>query len=156
MSNETSLPDLVEKIDHAVGKLTVIAARLNAADSHEARADGAAIDEAMLLLAGLQSVVTWEPSCRLESARDVAEQLRAMASIGPRPPAVTMLLGAAVGHILIAQEARAEAAAEPDDVARGETLALQALLIERDAYGLAEGAMALGRRLVALQHAVRR
>jgi hypothetical protein len=98
--DETPLPDLHEKIDSAVGHLTVIAQRLRrlapgAQNPDELVGDAERLEEAMLLIAGLQQVIAWEPGegfAPLRSAEGTAEQLRAMASIGPRPPAAVQLL----------------------------------------------------------------
>jgi len=98
-SAEVIMLDLPEKIDTAVGHLTVIAHRLRAFDKAgvwpNASSDAERIEEAMLLLAGLQELVGWEPgegSAPAKSGEGVAEQLRKMADIGPRPPAVVTLL----------------------------------------------------------------
>ena len=76
---ERGLPDLPEQIDLAVGQLTVMAQSLRTGRPLLVK-DADAIEQAMLLLAGLQGVVGWEPSARLESARDCAEALRQMAT----------------------------------------------------------------------------
>lgn len=96
---ERALPDLPEKIDTAVGHLTVIAHRLRAFAKSGAYPSGSTdaerIEEAMLLLAGVQELVGWEPSegtAPIMSGEGTAEQLRKMADIGPRPPAVVHLL----------------------------------------------------------------
>lgn len=150
---ERGLPDLPEQIDMTVGRLTVLAQALR--EQHhtpegEPRVasdeDVAVLEQAMLLLAGLQQVVCWEPNARLESARDVKLALRTMASIGPRPPAVVMLLGAAVGHMTSDDAARAEQLDQVD-----EELAALLLVAEREAYDLAEQSLAQGRRLAELQ-----
>lgn len=145
---ERGLPDLPEQIDLAVGQLTVMAQSLRTGRPLLVK-DADAIEQAMLLLAGLQDVVGWEPSARLESARDCAEALRQMASVGPRPPAVVLLLGAACGHLMIASDAREEAR-------RGGDMAMleELLTAERRAYDIAEDAIAQGRRLAELQQRV--
>ena len=99
-NDETPLPDLHEKIDSTVGHLTMIAQRLRrlapgAQNPDELVGDAERLEEAMLLIAGLQQVIAWEPgegSAPPKSGEGVAEQLRKMADIGPRPPAVTLLL----------------------------------------------------------------
>lgn len=85
---EQATPDLPERIESAVGGLALLAQRL-------APSDAAIAEDAMALLAGLQQLVSWEPGegrAPLKSAEGTAEQLRIMASIGPRPPAVGALL----------------------------------------------------------------
>jgi len=142
---ERALPDLPEQIDMAVGQLTVLAQ--NARDGVKFGAlEAGTLEQVMLLLAGLQGVVSWEPTARLDSPREVAEQLRQMAAVGPRPPSVVLLLGAACGHVLAADGARQEAASAPD-----EELLAQLVTAERRAYDIAEDAIAQGRRLAELQ-----
>lgn len=150
---ERGLPDLRERIDLMVGKLTVLAQSVRSfvttddeKGDAEAAADAKVIEDAMLLLAGLQEVVAWEPGDYRFTPQGSADQLRAMASIGPRPPAVVKLLLEAAGHLQIAQEARDEAAPVGD-----EELAALLLVAERDAYDLAEQSLAAGRRLAQLQ-----
>lgn len=145
---ERALPDLPERIDIAVGQLTVMAQSLRTGRPLLVK-DADALEAAMLLLAGLQNVVGWEPTGKLDSPRAVAEQLRQMAAVGPRPPAVVLLLGAACGHVLIAADARAEAAAQPD-----EQLLELLVTAERRSYDIAEDAIAQGRRLAELQQRV--
>ncbi len=142
---ERALPDLHEQIDLAVGHLTVMAQSLRTGRPLLVK-DAEALESAMLLLAGLQGVVSWEPTARFDSPAHVAEQLRQMAATGPRPPAVSLLLGCAAGQLLTAQRAREEAAGTGDD----EDAALL-LLAERAAYDLADQALAQGRRLAELQ-----
>lgn len=142
---ERGLPDLRERIDLMAGQLTVLGANLRAGRSDPA-ADADIVDRAMLLLAGLQEVVAWEPGDYRFTPQGSAEQLRAMAAIGPRPPAVVKLLLEAAGHLQIAQEARDEAQAGGD-----EELAAMLLVAEREAYDLAEQSLAQGRRLAELQ-----
>lgn len=146
MGNESTgadrgAPDLAEQIDLAVGHLTVIAAGL-ASPVEKQRLEGA-----MLLLAGLQAVVAWEPGIYRFTPEAIADQLRAMAAVGPRPPALVKLLSEAAGHLDTAAAARAEAgvAVAPED----SVVRLRAA--ERRAYDLAEDAIALARRLAAMQ-----
>lgn len=146
---ERALPDLPERIDLAVGHLTVMAQSLRTGRPLLVK-DADAIEAAMLLLAGLQGVVGWEPGAtRLESARDCAEALRQMAAVGPRPPAVVLLLGAACGHLLAAGSARQAPSDERDE----QVLDLL-VTAERRAYDIAEDAIAQGRRLAELQQRV--
>lgn len=141
---ERGLPDLRERIDIAVGHLTVMAQSLRTGRPLLVK-DADALEAAMLLLAGLQEVVAWEPGDYRFTPQGSAEQLRAMAAIGPRPPAVAKLLLEAAGHLQLAQEAREEAAGAPD-----QGLADLLLVAERRAYDLAEDAIAQGRRLAEL------
>lgn len=141
---ERGLPDLRERIDLMAGQLTVLGANLRAGRSDPA-ADADIVDQAMLLLAGLQEVVAWEPGDYRFTPQGAAEQLRAMAAVGPRPPAVVKLLTEAAGHLQLAQEARDEAAGAPD-----QELADLLLVAERRAYDIAEDAIAQGRRLAEL------
>ncbi len=142
---ERALPDLRERIDIAVGQLTVMAQSLRTGRPLLVK-DADALEAAMLLLAGLQNVVAWEPTGKLDSPRAVAEQLRQMAAVGPRPPAVVLMLGAACGHVMVAADARQEATSAPD-----EQLLAQLVNAERRAYDIAEDAIAQGRRLAELQ-----
>lgn len=142
---ERGLPDLRDRIDIAVGHLTVMAQSLRTGRPLLVK-DADAIEAAMLLLAGLQEVVAWEPGDYRFTPQGSAEQLRAMAAIGPRPPAVAKLLLEAAGHLQIAQDARDEAQAGGD-----EELAAMLLVAEREAYDLAEQSLAQGRRLAELQ-----
>lgn len=142
---ERALPDLREKIDIAVGHLTVMAQSLRTGRPLLVK-DADAIEASMLLLAGLQEVVAWEPTAAFRTPAQVAEQLRQLASVGPRPPAVSLLLGAAAGHLLTAQRASEEAVGDVDEEA-----AAMLLVAEREAYDLAEQALAHGRRLAELQ-----
>lgn len=142
---ERALPDLRERIDMAIGQLTVLAQNARDGVKFDQLAAGT-LEEVMLMLAGLQEVVSWEPTGRLDSPRAVAEQLRQMAAVGPRPPAVVLMLGAACGHVMTAADARQEAASAPD-----EELLAQLVTAERRAYDIAEDAIAQGRRLAELQ-----
>lgn len=141
---EGALPDLPEQIDLSVGHLTVMAQSLRTGRPLLVK-DADAIEAAMLLLAGLQGVVAWEPGDYRFTPQGAAEQLRAMAAVGPRPPAVVKLLTEAAGHQQLAQEARDEAAGAPD-----QELADLLLVAERRAYDIAEDAIAQGRRLAEL------
>lgn len=148
---ERGLPDLREKIDIAVGHLTVMAQSLRTGRPLLVK-DADALETAMLLLAGLQEVVAWEPGDYRFTPQGSAEQLRVMAAIGTRPPAVVTLLLEAAGHLQIAQYAQDEAlvnqlfAVPPP----AEDLANLLLTAERDAYDLAEQSMAAARRLAQL------
>lgn len=151
MGNESTgadrgAPDLAEQIDLAVGRLTVVAAEIRSGGG-ENGAQAEAIERAMLLLAGLQGVVAWEPGAYRFTPEAIADQLRAMATVGPRPQAVVKLLDEAAGHIDTAAAARAEAA-EPVDPAE---VSVRLRAAERRAYDLAEDAIALGRRLASMQ-----
>lgn len=151
MGNESTgadrgAPDLRDRIDLMAGQLTVLGANLRAGRSDPV-ADADIVDRAMLLLAGLQEVVAWEPGIYRFTPEAIADQLRAMAAVGPRPPALVKLLSEAAGHLDTAAAARAEAGVEvaPDD----SVVRLRAA--ERRAYDLAEDAIALARRLAAMQ-----
>lgn len=141
---ERALPDLHERIDLAVGHLTVMAQSLRTGRPLLVK-DADALEAAMLLLAGLQEVVAWEPGDDRFTPQGAAEQLRAMAQIGPRPPAVVKLLTEAAGHLTNAERA----VVEPD----GQLLELL-VTAERRAYDIAEDAIAQGRRLAELQQRV--
>lgn len=141
---EGALPDLPEQIDLSVGHLTVMAQSLRTGRPLLVK-DADAIEAAMLLLAGLQGVVAWEPGDYRFTPHGAADQLRAMAAVGPRPPAVVKLLTEAAGHLSIAQAAREEASGVPD-----QAMADLLLVAERRAYDIAEDAIAQGRRLAEL------
>lgn len=87
--------DLRDRIDGCVGRLTVVSAEILAGGG-ENHAQAATIDQAMLTIAGLEGVVTWEPDMPLRpTPLEQAKALRQMASVGPRPPSVVSLLLAA-------------------------------------------------------------
>lgn len=142
---ERALHDLREQVDIAVGQLTVLAANLRGGRIDPV-SDAQVIEQAMLLLAGLQCVVGWEPTEYRFEPRAIAGQLHAMAAVGPRPPAVVKLLTEAAGHLDIAAAARAE----QDQVAAEEvagSLGGVMLEAERRARDIAEQALHLGRVL---------
>lgn len=151
MGNESTgadrgAPDLAEQIDLAVGRLTVLAQNARVGVRFR-EAEAATMEQVMLLLAGLQGVVAWEPGAYRFTPEAIADQLRAMATVGPRPPAVVKLMDEAAGHLDTAAAARAEAA-EPVDPAE---VSVRLRAAERRAYDLAEDAIALGRRLASMQ-----
>lgn len=142
---ERALPDLPERIDLAVGHLTVMAQSLRTGRPLLVK-DADALEAAMLLLAGLQGVVAWEPAEYRFEPRAIAGQLHAMAAVWPRPPAVVKLLTDAAGHLDVAAAARAE----QDQVAAEEAagnLGDVMLEAERRARDIAEQALQLGRVL---------
>lgn len=99
LAADRGLPDLRERIDLVVGKLAIMGKELNEADFSEAQDRSAVIDEAMCLLAGLQEVIAWEPGSFRFTPEGAAAQLREMAKIGPRPPAIVTLLTDAANHL---------------------------------------------------------
>lgn len=94
--------DLRERIDRACGLLGELAPRLRGYGIVRTE-DADAVDEAMLLLAGLEDLVCLEPDMAIRPAAANTDQLscalRLMAAVGPRPPSTTALLVACADRL---------------------------------------------------------
>lgn len=124
--------DMAKRIELAVGRLSVLARKLTQTEAET-------VEEAMTLLASVQELITWEPTAYpcAEVPGELAQTLRSMSEVGPRPPAIVAILRAAAAAI--ATPARSEEGA--GDVAA------DLLLVERELQGVAERALQAARRI---------
>lgn len=111
MSNDSPLPDLRERVQSMVGRLSVLSSKLAAGMPLPASVVCAETDDAMALLAALEPVVAHEADLPRSGlgVEALAHQLEVMADVGPRSPSSRRLLQLAAGQLRTAAAAHQEA-----------------------------------------------